>query len=240
MVEVEGVRLIRCGDGAWLADRELLLAKGTRLPIRMVVLESTPGNLSLYSPVALDEGTLEAIAGLGEVRHIVIPNRFHTLFASAAADLYPHASLLVPTTIDADLRASFGDRVETVDSNRKLGPGCEIVPVTVRSGMEELVVYHDDAELLVVADMLLNVQQGTRLLRWLLALNGAWRKPAQSRLQRIFVMRNHHHLALFYRWAMSKPFSVISMSHGQTISHEAREVLYQLFHGYAEGRGAFD
>jgi hypothetical protein len=235
MADVEGVRLSRCGHGAWIADRELVFSKGTRLPIRMVVLETTPGSLSLYSPVALDEGTLEAVDGLGEVRHIVVPNRFHTLFASAAADHYPHASLLVPATIESELRASYGARVETVDSRRSLSPDCEIFPVTLRSGMEELVVYHDGAELLVVADMLLNIQQGGFLLRWLLKLNGAWRRPAQSRLQRLLMMRDRQRLALFYRWAMAKPFSVISMSHGQTISDEAREVFYQLFHGYAEG-----
>ena len=46
-------------------------------------------------------------------------------------------------------------------------------------------------------------------------------------------MKDRDSLGEFYRWAMAKPFSRISMAHGQLITTGAREVFYQLFHQYA-------
>ena len=93
---VDSVRLRNCGRGAWVADRELRLAGGVVLPIRMVLLENEVGRLICYSPVELDSGTVEAVAGLGQVDVIVVPNRFHTLFLDAAHKQFPAAKVIVP------------------------------------------------------------------------------------------------------------------------------------------------
>ena len=42
---VDGARLKACGDGAWVADRELAFGGSSRMPIRMVVLADPPGEL---------------------------------------------------------------------------------------------------------------------------------------------------------------------------------------------------
>ena len=96
MVGVDSVRLRNCGRGAWVADRELRLAGGVVLPIRMVLLENEVGRLICYSPVELDSRTVEAVAGLGQVDVIVVPNRFHTLFLDAAHKQFPAAKVIVP------------------------------------------------------------------------------------------------------------------------------------------------
>ena len=66
----------------------------------------------------------------------------------------------------------------------------------------------------------------------MLKLNGLWRRPAQSRLQRLLIMRDRNSLQQFYRWALGKPLSTISLSHGQLITQDARETFYQLFRRY--------
>ena len=197
----------------------------------MVVLQDDEDGLLLYSPVALDEGTLEALRGIGEVRRIVVPNRFHTLFVAAAASAFPEASLLLPAG-DAMSGEPFADRARGVDGLISIGADLQILPVAQREGLVELVAYHDPSELLVVSDLFFNFQQAEGLVRWLLIVNRAWRRPAHSVLQRLFLLENREALSHFYRWAMSKPFNQISMSHGQLITHQAREVFYQLFHRF--------
>ncbi|TNF88028.1 MAG: hypothetical protein EP301_05630, partial [Gammaproteobacteria bacterium] len=81
VLPLDGARLQRIGNQCWVADRELSYGRGSSLPVRMIVARDQEGGLTLYSPVSLDEGTSEALAGLGEVVRVVAPNRFHTLFA---------------------------------------------------------------------------------------------------------------------------------------------------------------
>jgi hypothetical protein len=231
-----GARLTACGPGTWVADRELTYAGGSRLPIRMLVVEDPARELNLYSPVALDEGTIEALAGLGEVRRIIVPNRFHTLFVDDAMASYPSAELLLPETC-AGLDGLYGTRVRKIHEATTIGSDTEIVAVTLRRGLVELVVYNDAAELLAVTDLLFNLHHAEGVQRWLLMLNGVWRKPAMSRLQRFLLVKDRQSLGAFYRWAMSRPFSQISMAHGLLVTEGARETFYQLFHRFHDYGG---
>ena len=226
-----GARLTACGPGTWVADRELTYAGGSRLPIRMLVVEDPARELNLYSPVALDEGTIEALAGLGEVRRIIVPNRFHTLFVADAMAIYPRAELLLPEAC-AGLDSIYGSRARKILETVNIGADTEILAVTLREGLVELVVYNDAAELLAVTDLLFNLHHAEGVQRWLFFLNGVWRKPAMSRLERFLLARDRQSLGTFYRWAMSRPFSQISMAHGLLVTEGARETFYQLFHRF--------
>jgi hypothetical protein len=216
-----GARLTACGPGTWVADRELTYAGGSRLPIRMLVVEDPARELNLYSPVALDEGTIEALAGLGEVRRIIVPNRFHTLFVDDAMASYPSAELLLPETC-AGLDGLYGTRVRKIHEATTIGSDTEIVAVTLRRGLVELVVYNDAAELLAVTDLLFNLHHAEGVQRW---------------LQRFLLVKDRQSLGAFYRWAMSRPFSQISMAHGLLVTEGARETFYQLFHRFHDYGG---
>jgi hypothetical protein len=227
----DGARLTRCGDGAWVADRELRYGRRAVLPIRMAVIADPPAALTLYSPVDLDEATVEALAGLGEVHRIIVPNRFHTLFARQAITRYAEAEVLVPPGL-ADWSREFDGRLRLLEGTATVGDRTEVTCVRLRAGLEELVVYNDRAELLMVADLLFNLQHGEGLQRFFYRLNGVWRRPALSRAQRLMLLKDRESLGAFYRWAMGRPFSQISMGHGQLITRDAREIFYRLFHRY--------
>jgi hypothetical protein len=227
---IDGARLQSIGEQIWVADRELCFAAGVRLPIRMVVMGNRAGDLVCYSPVALDEATVEALAGIGEVRWIVVPNRHHGLFAREYQQHFPAARTLAVTPVP-------GCAARVLRSPAQIGPGFEALIVKLSIDFQELVIYHDRSETLVVSDLLLNIRAGNRRLEWLLRLNGAWRRAGHSRLQRLLLMRDRQGLAEFYRWALAQPFVQISMSHGQVIQADAREVFYQVFHRYVAGLG---
>ena len=231
MAPADGARLLGAGTGCWMADRELIYGR-TTLPVRMVIVRDDTGALTLYSPVDLDPGTLEALAGLGEVACIIAPNRFHTLFVDRAMNAYPEARLLVPEA-DSGLAGRYPDRTSVISEHTVACAGIELMPVRLREGLIELVLYHDPSETLVLADLLFNIQQSaSRAARVAYRLNGIWRAPGQTRLQRLFLLRDAESLAGFYRWALSRPFVQIAMAHGQLISTDAREQFYQVFKRY--------
>jgi hypothetical protein len=232
MVPVEGARLQRIGEQCWVADRELTYAGRGLLPLRMVVVKGPDDELTLYSPVELDEGTREALAGLGRVARVIAPNRFHRSFVGRVLDAFPDAELLVPEA-NGGLLKRFGNRARVITGLEVMSPGLELVPVKLRDGLVELVLYHDLSETLIVADLLFNLQQAASpLIRFALSLNGVWRRPGQSRLQRLLIVKDVSGLAGFYRWALSKPFAQIAMAHGQLITANAREQFYQIFSRY--------
>ncbi len=234
---VDGARLQRIGEACWVADRELSYNGRSTLPVRMVVIRDPDGGLTLYSPVAMDEGTSEALAGLGEVVRVLAPNRFHTLFAGRVLDAYPDAELLVPEE-NAGLAERFPARTRIIGDMQTVSTGLEVLPVHLSEGLVELCVYHDASETLLLADLLFNIQQASSLgAKLAYQLNGVWRQPANSRLQRLFLFRNADSLNRFYRWALAKPFSQISMAHGQIITRDAREQFYQIFSRYRSPAG---
>ena len=229
MLPVDGARLQRAGEQCWVADRELSYGGRSRFPIRMVVLRDQAGGLTLYSPVVLEEGTREALAGLGEVLRIVAPNRFHTLFAGRALDAYPNATLLVPED-NAGLAERFPARTRIVRNHVEIVPGLELYPVRQRDEFSELAGYHDFSESLLLADLMFNFQQAaSRLERFGYRMSGIWQRPGHSRLQRLLLLKDVPSIGGFYRWALAKPFSQIIMAHGQVVADDAREVFYQAF-----------
>ncbi|MEM8769474.1 MAG: hypothetical protein AAGE43_18710 [Pseudomonadota bacterium] len=238
---VDGARLTRIGSNAWAADRSLLYGARSQLPLRMVVFRDAKRDLTLYSPLKLDVGTVEALDGLGTVRRLVVPNRFHTLFVAAVAEQYPDAELLLPSW-NAGLEEQFNGRSYTIVGaeamdTEGLCSDLEVKSVTLREGLDELVIYHDASELLAVGDLFFNLrlspQQASAMTRFIYRLNGVWQRPARSRLQRLVLLKNREGLGDFYRWAMGKPFSQISMAHGQLLTTDAREQFYQLFSSYS-------
>jgi len=110
--------------------------------------------------------------------------------------------------------------------------------VRLRDGLVELCAYHDESESLLLADLLFNFQQASSApARLVYRLNGIWRQPGNSRLQRLFLLKDRDSLGQFYHWALSKPFSQIVMAHGQIITRDAREQFYQIFSRYRGARG---
>lgn len=226
---VVGARLQSIGRQIWVADRELLMMGGLSLPIRMVVAANDSGELLCYSPVALDEPTIEAVAGIGDVRWIVAPNPHHVLFAADCLRRFPDAQLLGVESI--------GDcATEILEASTRIGGHFEALAVNLRPDFRELIVYHDLSETLIVSDLLFNIHAGTRRLEWFLRLNGAWQRAGNTRLQRLLFLRDRQGLIDFYEWGLARPFVRITMSHGHVINDGAREVFYQTFHPYLAGR----
>ena len=147
---------------------------------------------------------------------------------------YPHAAVL------CSAGGSLPPAATRLEGTGFVAPGLEYYCVAAGPRFTEIALYHDPSETLVLCDLVLNFTAADPRLRWLLRLNGAWGRPAQSHLQRWLLFRNAGALADFYHWAMARPFSQISVGHGPVIRDQAREWLYRLFSRYlTNGAAAF-
>ena len=71
----------------------LRMPGGVTMPVSSTVIRLPDRSLLVYSPVAFDDAAAAAIEAAGEVAHIVAPNRYHHLFAAAAAARWPRATV---------------------------------------------------------------------------------------------------------------------------------------------------
>jgi hypothetical protein len=222
---VDAVRLQQCGHRAWSADRSLVMPGGLIMPLRMLVLGNARRDLLCYSPIEVDAQTAEALRALGTVRWLVAPNRHHRSFVASMLEAFPNAQLWSPVESQEQLRAD--------PPPQEWRGWCEPYVVRASTGFSEAVLFHGESGTLVMSDLAMNIHTGSAGLRRLMKLNGAWRRFAPTRMQMALVMRDTEALGLFYRWAMSRPFTQISVSHGQLLTSGAREQFYQAFHRFA-------
>src|SRR5262245_25564318 len=82
----------------WCLDQDLRMSAGMHMPVRMTVVRTEQG-LWLHSPVAIDDATAKAIDSLGPVRDIVAPSLLHHLYARAACERWPSATLHGPASL---------------------------------------------------------------------------------------------------------------------------------------------
>lgn len=89
-------RLEQLGQGIWLADGPVVDFYGFPYSTRMALVRLRDGGLWVWSPIALDDGLRAAVDALGEVRHLVSPNKIHHLFLGEWHEAYPQAKLWGP------------------------------------------------------------------------------------------------------------------------------------------------
>ncbi|MEZ4366662.1 MAG: hypothetical protein R2939_10300 [Kofleriaceae bacterium] len=77
--------------GLWTLEAEL---DGPPIGRRMIVVALADGRLVLHSAVCADEPTMAALARLGEIGFVIVPNGFHRLDAAAYKHRFPHALIL--------------------------------------------------------------------------------------------------------------------------------------------------
>ncbi len=166
----------------WCLDSDLRLAPGFHLPIRTTVVRLASGGLWLHSPIAIDDPTAAALAELGPVEHIVAPSLLHHLFAAAARERWPAATLHAPASLVSKQPKLAIDRPLAEDSR---WPELAIVQIAGAPSIDEHIFVHRPSGTLIVTDLLFNVHEVAGVMSPLiLRMVGAWRKLAQSRVWR--------------------------------------------------------
>jgi hypothetical protein len=142
-------------DTIWVTERPVWFS-GVRLRSRTTVVRLSGDALWIHSPGPPTDEVCAALDRLGEVRWIVVPNRFHHLQTPATAARYPHALVVGPKT--AQSRNAHVALTMTTDDPAYLRstPEFSSIPLKGVPFLDETLFFHAASGSLIAADLLMS------------------------------------------------------------------------------------
>jgi hypothetical protein len=140
--------------GIWVGERALWFG-GVRLRSRMTVVRLADGKLWVHSASEPTPSLCAALDRLGEVRWVVVPNRYHHLHAAAMKARDPAAQVIGPASVTARNPGVVPD-ISTAEARLpSLVP--ELTPVALRgvSFLDETLFFHRETRTLIGADLMM-------------------------------------------------------------------------------------
>jgi hypothetical protein len=139
----------------WVTERPVWYG-GVRLRSKTTVVRLADGALWVHSPCPPTDSVCAALDALGEVRWIVVPNRFHHLQTPAIAARYPNARVVGPKSAqqrNRQLRLAMG-----TDDPAYVRSTPELMSIQLRGVpfLDETVFFHAATGCLIAADLLIS------------------------------------------------------------------------------------
>lgn len=196
---------------------------------RMTVIRLSGGGLFLHSPVRLDGGLRAEIDGLGEVRAIVAPNKFHHLYAGEWRAAYPNAKLYAAPGLPEKRKDLKFDGLLADEPRIEWRGDLEQRIIRGMPMANEVAFFHPSTRTLILTDLVFNVPRGRSWgLPGLSLLLGVGGRLGPSRLGR-WLIRDQQaaraSLGAILRW----DFDRLILAHGDVVETDGRRKLRDAF-----------
>ncbi|GHF23912.1 hypothetical protein GCM10017044_18100 [Kordiimonas sediminis] len=204
-------------EGLWCLDSsfKVLGAKGSA---RMSIVWVGDGVL-IYSPVALSQQDLDAIADIGPVRAIIAPNTMHYLYFRQALQAFPDATAWIADGVVLKIGSVEG--AKTLKDATPIASNEYLEQVTFEGhDIQETVLYHKASKTLITCDLLYNIQSEQSFSeRMFFRLIRAYGAPKVAFYHKSYVKDKEamqHAIDTVCAWDIRR----IVMSHGRIIEDE--------------------
>lgn len=208
-------------DGVWGIEESLSIGPGMRMPARATVLRLANGDVALHSPLRLDESAAAEIERLGPVKMILAPNTMHWMFARAAKERFPEATLYGAPGLEKKL----GD-FTPLPADGLVAEGLRSFLVAGAPKMNEHVFLV--GKTLIVTDLVMNIHRDfSALMSIFLRINGVHERLAHSRMWKLLGADAEAlaaSAATIARWS----FERIVPAHGDVVTENARAELQRV------------
>ncbi len=158
--------LKKVAENIWIADGEIIkmnvFSVGIPFSTRMTVVKLKDGTLWCHSPIKSTPALLEEIDQLGEVRHLVSPNKIHYAYIGEWQKHYPNAIAWASPGVE-DRAASQNMEVSfdfALENEPPSGWRNEIDQLLFQGGrvVQEVVFFHKSSRTLILADLIENFE----------------------------------------------------------------------------------
>jgi len=222
--------LHKLADGIWVLDGNPVSFLTFPYEIRSTIIELGGGELLVHSPVQITEASLLKTLP-GQVKHIVSPNKLHSLFIEDWQKTYPEARLYAPPGLISKLsNVSFYKEL----SDKPERAWQEVVNQKVVRGswfMSEVVFFHKPSATLILGDLIEN--HNPAKLGWLhrtagLAMDILAPKGTTARIYRWTFFRRENvrqDLQEILSWNAKR----VVVNHGPIVETGAQEFLRNAF-----------
>ena len=170
--------MIEVASDVWIVDGGPVNFYGFPYPTRSVVVRLPNRQLWIWSPVVLHESLRHEVDALGDVAHLVSPNKLHHLFLGDWLEMYPEARLWGP--------------LSTIRKRKDLNfepPLTDFAPVAWSDQIEqfwlcgsplldEIVFFHRPSKTAIFADSCQTLTEGflhTHWSRWKRTIARLWK-----------------------------------------------------------------
>ena len=218
------------GDGLWELDRHLRHFGAARLPSRTTLVRLPQGSLAVISPPALvDDAAVAAIASIGRVEFVVVPNSFHYLYARDFMTHCPGARLLLAPGLRERVPALDGEELGAEPPPAWAGALEYEVLGPVR-GVSEVLFFHPPSGALILTDLAFNMQRyprrGDRVF-W--RMSGIPAGFGPGRTTRTLLLRDRAEAERALRRALEWPIRRVVVAHGDILEEDAPAALRRAF-----------
>lgn len=234
------------GDGIWIIDgpeiaMDFPLGLKVHFPTRMVIVQLADGRLWVHSPIAPDDGLVEAVRALGDVAVLVAPNSIHYWYMPEWQALFPAA--------ECHYAPGIAERAE----GRKAMPEGALLtdhaPATWADQIDQLVVpgpvvseaifHHRASRTVILVDLIENFEPA-RMRSWFWRIAGRFagvvdpdgKAPADYRAT---FRKNRAEVAAKLAQVISWDPVRVVMAHGRPYSHDGAQELRRSFRWAIKG-----
>jgi Domain of unknown function (DUF4336) len=215
-------------ENLWLEERPLKFY-GMPFGTRMTIAKLKDGSLFVHSPVSLTTELRLEIGALGDVKHIVSPNKLHHLYMGEWQTAFPDAKIYASPGLskkrrDLNFAAQLGDTPET--------DWAEEIDQLIFKGsfvMQEVVFFHRPSRTLLLADLMEHFcEDQPFFMRLLMRVFGMYNRAVMPTDWRMTFWRKKKARASLARILAWKPERII-LAHGRLIDSEAETALRRSF-----------
>lgn len=166
------MELEQIDDGIWLAEGPTVGFYGFAYPTRSVIIRLAGDELWIWSPIDLTPELRLEIGELGDVAHLVSPNKLHHLYFQDWNNAYPEARLWGPmSTIRKRSDLTFQDALDDLPPSAWRGL---IDQAWFRGSflMDEIAFFHHPSATAILADLSENFSETFLCRHW-----SWWQRP---------------------------------------------------------------
>ena len=209
----------------WMTQHPLRFL-GAEVGTRMTVFQLKDGGLLIHSPVPLDPPTKAELDGLGPVRFVVAPNRYHHLFVAECTRTYPQAKIFGAPGLDLKRRDLRFDAILGQAAPTEWAGEIDQTIFQAFPPLNAVVFFHRSSRTIVFTDLLFNIQSSestyTRFLMW---LDGGLGHVAVPRSFRLLLKMRRTRARETIDQILSWEFDRLSLAHGEIVERGAKEIV---------------
>ena len=220
------VVLHRVAEGVWTVPNRLK-AFGLDFSGKMTIVRLGNDRLWLHAPIPISDALAEELAALGEVAHLVAPNRYHHLYAGMAKERYPAAGLFGAPGLDVKRKDLHFDQMLEATPPSSWGDAFEVIPLQGAPAFQEVVFFHRPTHTLIATDLFMNVHhcEGT-LSRLFYRVEGCYRRFSIPHSWR-FMRKDRAAFAESARRIAALDIERVVMAHGESLEEGAQEHVHR-------------
>jgi hypothetical protein len=217
--------LRRLDRDLWMTQHPLRFL-GAEVGTRMTVFRLKDGSLLIHSPVPVDAATQAELDGLGPVRFVVAPNRYHHLFVAEYSRNYPQAKIFGAPGLDSKRKDLRFDAILGQAAPAEWAGEIDQTIFHAFPPLNEVVFFHRNSRTIVFTDLLINIRTSestyTRFLMW---LDGGLGQVAVPRSFRLMLKMRRARVRETIEQILSWEFDRLSLAHGEIVERGAKEIV---------------